>query len=121
MVDLRVEQITVWDRLHADCEISISSNQYSKSKTTQVKKSYRSSLKKKINLFFFPIHQTTSKIIFGSMSLRLLKSVWFLGLYVIPIAPTISCPPLFSLKMRKANKPEPSITEFSSPVLQVSP
>lgn len=43
MVDLRVEQITIWDRHCADSEISIRNNQYSKGKTTRVKKSYRSS------------------------------------------------------------------------------
>lgn len=48
----RVGQITIWDRLHADWEISISRDQYSKSKTSRVKKSYSSSLKKKKNLFF---------------------------------------------------------------------
>lgn len=53
-LDLRVGQITIWDRLHADSEISISRDQYSKSKTSRVKKSYSSSLKKKKeNQFFF--------------------------------------------------------------------
>lgn len=65
MVDLRVEQITVWDRLHADCEISISSNQYSKSKTTQVKKSYRSSLKKKSIFFFSPSIKLLARLYLG--------------------------------------------------------
>lgn len=100
-------------------EISISSNQYSKSKTARVKESYSSSLKKKINPFYFPVQQTTREIICGSMSLRLLKSLCFLGPYIIPIAPLDSSHALFSLKIRKANKAEPSVTQFSS-LLQVS-
>lgn len=102
-LDLRVGQITIWDRLHADSEISISRDQYSKSKTSRVKKSYSSSLKKKKrkSIFFSPIQKATSKIIFGSMPLRLFKSLYLLGPYIIPIAPIVSSPPFFSQKWGK--------------------
>lgn len=101
-LDSRVGQITIWDRLHADSQISISRDQYSKSKTSRVKKSYSSSFKKKsIFFFFFPIQKATSKIIFGSMPLRLFKSLYLLGCDIIPIAPIVSSPPFFSQKWRK--------------------
>lgn len=94
-----------------------------KSKTSGVKKSH-SSLKKKKKKnpsIFFPIQKATSKIIFGSMPLRLFKSLSLLGPYIIPIAPTVSSPPSpFLSNMRKANKPEPSETQISSLVLQLS-
>lgn len=103
------------------CEISISSDQYSKSKTARVKKSYSSSLKKKSILFFFPYTANYSQDYIWvnvTQTFQITMLSWIL--YHSYFAPTVSSPPLFSLKMRKANKPEPSITQFSSPVLQIS-
>lgn len=111
-VDLRVEQITVWDRLCADFEISISSDQYSKSKTAGVKKLCSSNLKK----ILFLCSKLLAKLYLGQCHSDFSNHCAFLHLIIYLLFLQVSSP-FLSKKMRKANKPEPSLTLFSFSVL----